>query len=118
MRSLALSAVSEDDLAAMLSENETLFVEHKAGLREQGYQVAKAVCSVANTLGGWLLIGVTDREPDEGTEDGWDPVAAHELTDRVREALKNNRVDPIPPFAATVKSHAQGDSGRLTSGGS
>jgi len=55
MRSLALSAVSEDDLAAMLSENETLLVEHKTRLGGQGYQVAKAVRSFANTLGGWLL---------------------------------------------------------------
>ncbi|MDP8908130.1 MAG: ATP-binding protein [Chloroflexota bacterium] len=97
--------MSENDLAAMLSENETLFVEHKTGLGGQGYQVAKAVCSFANTLGGWVLIGVTDSKPNEGTEDGWEPVAANKLTDRVREALKDNRVDPIPPFAATVKAY-------------
>jgi hypothetical protein len=33
MRNLALADLTPPDLEAMLSENETLFVEHKAGLR-------------------------------------------------------------------------------------
>ena len=35
---------------------------------------------------------------------------AHALADRVRQALATNRVDPIPPFAATVLDH--GDPGK------
>lgn len=86
----------------MLSENETLFVEHKAGL---AYAAVKAICSFANTLGGWVLIGVDDDgQPNEGTADGWVPVPAAQLADRVRDALHSNKVDPIPAFAATVPS--------------
>lgn len=86
----------------MLAENETLFVEHKGDIQGDAFQVAKAVCSFANTLGGWLLIGVTEGKPNAGTSDGWEPIKAHAITDRVRQALATNRVDPIPPFAATT----------------
>jgi len=89
----------------MLDENETLLVEHKSNIGAEAFQVAKTMCSFANTLGGWLLIGVTNGTPNARTADGWDPVAPHELTDRVREALATNKVDPIPPFAATVRDY-------------
>ena len=104
MRNLALADLTDTDLAAMLAENETLFVEHKRGIGGDAFQVAKAICSFANTLGGWVLIGVTDGVPNATGDDGWHAVGASELTDRVREALKDNRVDPIPPFAATVRT--------------
>ena len=102
MRHLALADLTETDVRAMLQENETLFVEHKTDIGHEAFQVAKAVCSFANTLGGWVLIGVTDGSPNASAPGGWDPVAPHALTDRVRQALATNRVDPIPPFAATV----------------
>jgi hypothetical protein len=60
------------------------------------------VCSFANTLGGWVLIGVTNGAPNVGEPDGWRPVGAAEMTDRVRQCLKTHGVDPIPAFAATV----------------
>ena len=47
----------------MLDENETLLVEHKSNIGAEAFQVAKAMCSFANTLGGWLLIGVTNGTP-------------------------------------------------------
>jgi schlafen family protein len=103
VRNLALSDVTAVDLDAMLAENETLFVEHNGSIGDGAFQVAKAMCSFANTLGGWVLIGVTNGAPNAGLPDGWEPLAAADLTDRVREALKANRVDPIPAFAATVR---------------
>ena len=51
VRNLALADITGDDVAAMLSENETLFVEHKANIGAEAFQVAKAMCSFANTLG-------------------------------------------------------------------
>jgi hypothetical protein len=103
MRNLALADVKAADLRAMLAENETLFVEHKTAIGGKGAQVAKAVCSFANSLGGWVLIGVTNGAPNAGQPRGWQPLPATDLTDRVREALKANRVDPIPAFASTVR---------------
>lgn len=52
----------------MLDENETLFVEHKTALGGKGFQIAKAMCSFANTLGGWVLIGVTEAQPNAGPD--------------------------------------------------
>jgi Putative DNA-binding domain len=104
VRNLALADLTAADLDAMLAENETLFVEHKTSVGGEAFQVAKAMCSFANTLGGWVLIGVTNGAPNAGLPDGWEPVVGADLTDRVREALKENRVDPIPAFAATVRN--------------
>lgn len=36
LRTQALSQLTNEDLAAMLTENETLFVEHKGNLRQEG----------------------------------------------------------------------------------
>jgi hypothetical protein len=105
MRNLALADVTEGDLRVMLAENETLFVEHKAGIDGDAFQVSKAITSFANMLGGWILIGVTEGAPNEGKEGGWNPLRPHEMTDRVREALASNGVDPIPAFAATVRPY-------------
>jgi hypothetical protein len=51
MRNLVLGDLAAEDLASMLSENETLFVEHIGGLETAA---AEALCSFANTLGGWF----------------------------------------------------------------
>lgn len=101
MRSLALADVVDADVAAMLTENETLFVEHKSNIGEEAFQVAKAVCSFANMLGGWVLIGVNRH----GKPSAWSGCPPSQLTDRVRDVLQTNRVDPIPAFAATVHDY-------------
>lgn len=102
MRSLALADIDDDDVAGMLTENETLFVEHKSNIRDEAFLVARAVCSFANTLGGWVLIGVDS----DGNPSGWRGCPSSQLPDRVREALKTNRVDPVPAFAATVHDYS------------
>jgi len=75
LRTQTLSRLTPEDLQAMLKENETLFVEHKGNLRPEGdaYNVAKAISAFANTLGGWVLIGVTEGSPNPGEEGGWGP---------------------------------------------
>lgn len=60
----ALAELTVEDLDRMLELDETLFVEHKSDLKtESAYNVMKAVASFANTLGGWLLIGVRGASP-------------------------------------------------------
>lgn len=78
----------------MLDENETLFVEHKSSVEGEGYKVAEAVASFANTLGGWVLIGVRDGKPT-----GW--AAPESLTDRMRQIL-DRWLDPLPAFATRI----------------
>lgn len=100
MRNLALADLTPADLGAMLAESETLFVERKSGL---AFAAAKAITSFANTLGGWLLVGVRDDGTfTDGDEDGWDPVEPSQMVDEVRQCLETYRVDPMPAFAATV----------------
>lgn len=86
-------------LVEMRREHETRFVENKTSLgRDDGaFNFAKAVASFANTLGGWVLIGLDDA----GEFVTWDAPEAHGMTDRVRQALERE-IDPMPPFAATV----------------
>jgi hypothetical protein len=61
---LLLGAMDADGLRQanrMLTLDETLFVEHKTDLGDQSsHQLARSVSAFANTMGGWLLIGVTD----------------------------------------------------------
>jgi hypothetical protein len=98
MRNLALGDVTPDDIRQMRAENETLFVEFKSSLDGEGYKVAEAVASFANTLGGWVLIGLHD----DGTPSNWTPPA--NVTDRVRQIL-DIWLDPLPAFAATHREH-------------
>lgn len=81
----------------MRTEGESLFVEFKKGAeRGSGYQLAKAAASFANTMGGWILIGVSDS----GQLADWEPPTGS-LTDIVRQRLEG-QVDPLPSFSAAI----------------
>ena len=104
-RERALGDLTNDELESMLRENETLFVEWKERLpkSDDGYNFSKAVASFANTLGGWVLVGVADNgEITSGQPSGWDPTSGNALVDRVGAILANH-VDPVPPFAAALR---------------
>lgn len=80
----------------MKEEDETLFVEHKSSLEGPGYKVAEAVASFANTLGGWVLVGLDYR----GEPTGWIPPEG--VTDGVRQVLAD-WLNPLPAFAAQLR---------------
>jgi hypothetical protein len=87
-------------LKGVLAENESLFVEHKTDIAKgEGYQLAKAAASFANTLGGWILVGVNDKGPVPG----WKPPSGG-FVDAVRQRLEG-QIDPVPSFAAGVLPH-------------
>jgi hypothetical protein len=95
----ALAELTEEELVRMLELDESLFVEHKRDLgTETHYQLAKAVSSFANTLGGWLLIGVHDGKV-VARESVWASSDAPTLVDMVRDRLRGE-VDPMPAFEA------------------
>jgi hypothetical protein len=98
VRNLALADVTEDDIRQMRSENETLFVEYKSSLDGEGYRVAEAAASFANTLGGWVVIGLGD----DGAPSGWVP--PKNVTDRLWQIL-DYWLDPLPAFAAQLREH-------------
>lgn len=106
----ALTDLTVADLDRMLELDETLFVEHKFGIESgEGFGLAKAVASFANTIGGWLLVGVKDGEP-VGSEEGWARAEAPTLVDAVRDRLRGE-IDPLPAFEARVLEHARGPVG-------
>ncbi|MDQ3092820.1 MAG: ATP-binding protein [Actinomycetota bacterium] len=96
-RHLALGELDDDDLRAMLREGETLFVEFKKDVAKgTGFQIAKAAGSFANTLGGWILVGVQDGR----VRFDWAPPPG-DFVDVVRQRMEGH-VDPLPSFAAAV----------------
>jgi hypothetical protein len=107
----ALAELSPDDLDRMLGLDETLFVEHKGDLRkESAHEVVRAVAAFSNTVGGWLLIGVTNRKPNGNASRWADPENPPTLVDAVRDRLRHE-LDPIPAFEARVIEHPDGPVG-------
>ena len=104
----ALAELTPDDLERMLNLDETLFVEHKSDLRaESAHGIVEAIASFANTLGGWLLIGVHNGKPL--SEPGrW--ASGPPLVDAVRDRLRME-LDPLPAFEARTMSHPDGPVG-------
>ncbi len=98
----ALVELSAGDLGRMLKLDETLFVEHKSDIGDDtAYGLISAVASFANTVGGWLLIGVKDGRPT-GAAGRWaDPERSPTLVDAVRTRLRGE-IDSLPPFEARV----------------
>lgn len=107
----ALADMSPEDLVRMLELDETLFVEHKADLgTDSNYGLARAISAFANTLGGWLLLGVADGKPHGSTSSWTSPGHGPTLIDMVRDRLRGE-VDPLPAFEARVIHHRDGPVG-------
>lgn len=93
VRSLSLADLDEGGLRALIAQGEPLFVERKVATPRDG--LGPTVASFANTLGGWLLLGIADQGGVRGfTEHG-----RSDLQDHLRHKLRNE-VDPLPPFLA------------------
>jgi hypothetical protein len=107
----ALAELSPEDLDRMLELDETLFVEHKTDIgRDTAHGLVRSVAAFANTVGGWLLIGVTNRRPN-GNASRWDDnESAPTLVDAVRDRLRGE-IDPLPAFEAKVVPHRDGPVG-------
>ena len=106
----ALAELTLEDLTRMLELDETLFVEHKSDLHpDHAYNLASTVASFANTLGGWLLLGVRNGKPVTEPGNWFDP-SGPPLVDVVRDRLRME-IDPLPAFEARVINHADGPVG-------
>lgn len=96
IRRLSIADLSAAGLRRLIAHGETLFVERKEAEPKKGF--GSPVASFANTLGGWLLLGIGDS----GEVVGFDP-GSGDFTDKVRHKL-SLEVDPLPPFAAALLS--------------
>jgi Schlafen, AlbA_2 len=97
IRRLSLAGLDEGELRRLIDHGEDLFVERKVQPPE-GDGLGAAVASLANTLGGWLLLGVGDDRSVQGYEPGEriDPQSHF-------GQVLSNQVDPLPPFVADVR---------------
>ena len=89
----------------MIREGETSFVELKRRIPTEG--IGPSVAAFANTLGGWLILGVDDKSREVV---GWKPKGRADPVDFLREGLRAE-VDPLPPFAAKQIELEQGPVG-------
>lgn len=108
----SLADTTLPDLERMLRLDETLFVEHKRSIgsdKDSIYGLVSNVAAFANTLGGWLLIGVQDGRP-ANAEPAWARPDAPSLVDTVRDLLRTE-LDPVPAFEARILSHPDGPVG-------
>jgi Putative DNA-binding domain len=98
----ALYELTLDDVNRMLEVDESLFVEHKAGIGEtESFKLLQAVAAFANTAGGWVLFGVENRRVVADRDAPWARSDAPPLVDMLRDRLRG-RVDPLPAFEAKV----------------
>lgn len=97
IRRLSLADLDRDTLDELIRHGEDLLVERKRDLpRPPGF--GATVGSFANTLGGWVLIGVAD----DGAVVGWEKPERLDLQSHLGNVLRA-QVDPLPPFVADMR---------------
>jgi hypothetical protein len=100
LRRLTLADLDDDTLLELVRHGEDLLVERK---REPPAppKFGAAVGSLPNTLGGWVLLGVTD----EGDVHGWQPPGGADIQSHLGAVLRA-QLDPLPPFVAAMRNVA------------
>jgi hypothetical protein len=98
LRRLALADVDQDVLQRLIAHGEDLLVESERELPDSP-KFGATVASFANTIGGWLLLGVDDQK----TPVGYDISSRVDLQSHLGHILRNE-VDPVPPFVAGTRS--------------
>jgi schlafen family protein len=98
LRRLALHDLDEATLRSLIGEEEHLFVERKVQPPEPP-NFGAAVASFANTLGGWLLLGIEDKT---GNVKGWKLPGRADAQSHIGQLLRAE-VDPPPPFVAAER---------------
>lgn len=97
IRRLALADLDEDTLRELVEHGEDLLVERKRTLPQSpGFGAAAA--SFANTLGGWILLGVGDDKKLHG----YTKPRNLDLQSHLASVLRNES-DPLPPFVADMR---------------
>lgn len=97
LRRLTLSDLDEATLRGLVCHGEDLLVERKRAPPAPP-NFGAAAASFANTLGGWLLLGVDD----DGTVRGWQKPDRIDLQSHLGGILRAE-VDPLPPFVCDMR---------------
>ncbi len=94
---LSLAALDPTGLQELVRHGEDLLVERKRQPPDPP-KFGAAVASLANTLGGWVLLGVDD----DGTVHGWQKPERLDLQSHLGAVLAA-QVDPLPPFVSDMR---------------
>jgi hypothetical protein len=97
IRRLSLAALDQPALEELVSHGEDLLVERKQELPKPP-RFGAAAGSLANTLGGWILLGVADN----GAVHGWTKPERLDLQSHLGSVI-GAQVDPLPPFVADMR---------------
>ena len=97
IRRLSLAALDQPALEELVRHGEDLLVERKQDL-PKAPRFGAAAGSLANTLGGWILLGVAD----DGTVHGWAKPERLDLQSHLGSVI-GAQVDPLPPFVAEMR---------------
>jgi predicted HTH transcriptional regulator len=97
LRRLALADATEETIRQLINHGEDLLVERKRELPDAA-KFGATVASFANTIGGWILLGVEDG----GTIVGHPTEPTLDMQSHLGHLLRNE-VEPVPPFAAAVR---------------
>lgn len=100
LRRLALSDLDADTLERLILHGEDLFVERKLQPPAPP-KFGAEVASFANTMGGWLLLGVKD---DKTIDTGYVVDEHLDLQSHLAAVLRKE-IDPLPPFVAEMFEH-------------
>ena len=97
IRRLSLAALDQPALEELVRHGEDLLVERKQDL-PKAPRFGAAAGSLANTLGGWILLGVAD----DGTVQGWAKPERLDLQSHLGSVI-GAQIDPLPPFVAEMR---------------
>src|SRR5947208_507639 len=96
IRRLSLADLDQHTLEELVRHGEDLLVERKRDIPSPP-KFGAAAGSFANTLGGWILLGVDD----DGTVHGWEKDEQLDLQSHLGNLLRSE-VDPLPPFVCDM----------------
>jgi Putative DNA-binding domain len=101
---LVIGRIDAAALDRLIAVGEPGGVERKTQMPQDG--LGPSAAALANTAGGWILLGVRD----DGTICGWTPPGNAHLHDYLRERLRRV-VDPLPGFDTQLLETPKGSVG-------
>ncbi|MBW4660973.1 MAG: ATP-binding protein [Drouetiella hepatica Uher 2000/2452] len=92
-----------EDLQTLITRQvaEGYYVEYK-GEMPNSTKIGRSLASLANTYGGWYIVGIkTDEHNVAAVVSGFDPASCHDPISVVRDLVKHH-IDPVPVFFPQV----------------
>jgi len=98
-----MTSMTEAELLALIEEGESLHLEFKRDAPLSEADLVEAVACLANTEGGWLLLGVEDDGTISGLHPSRQPVKPAQI-----QALITNKTNPSVPVEVHVVPTSKG----------